>query len=79
MPKRAQEAFSGTGNFTKKFSGDRDDLYLINDGAADLTFTAGVFTFTVKPGEYFNEEVNYFNSINITTTSSFRGYVREGY
>lgn len=77
MTKRAQEFFSGTGNFSKKFSGDREELVVINDGSADLTFTAGGVTFTLKPGEVFDEEVNPFSSINITATGAFRGYVRE--
>ena len=78
MPKRAQEFFSGTGNFKKNFSGERESLVIINKNA-DLTFTAGYTTFTLEPGEVFDEEVTPFNSIEITTTGSFRGYVREAY
>jgi len=80
MPKdtrRAQEFFSGTGAFTKTFRGDREELVLINDGSADLTFTAGATTFTLKPGEVFDEEINPFSAIDVTATGSFRGYVRE--
>jgi hypothetical protein len=77
MARRAQEFFSGTGNFTKSFSGNREELVVINDGSADLTFTAGGMNFTLKPGEVFDEEVNPFSLISITATGSFRGYVRE--
>jgi hypothetical protein len=77
MARRAQEFFSGTGNFSKRFSGDREELVVINDGSADLTFTAGGTNFTLKAGEVFDEEINPFSAIDITATGSFRGYVRE--
>lgn len=77
MARRAQEFFSGTGNYTKSFKGDREELVVVNDGSADLTFTAGGITFTLKPGEVFDEEINPFSSIEITATGAFRGYVRE--
>lgn len=77
MARRAQEFFSGTGNYSKKFASDREELVVVNDGSADLTFTAGGITFTLKPGEVFDEEINPFSSIEITATGAFRGYVRE--
>jgi hypothetical protein len=77
MPKRAQEFFNGTGNLTKRFAGDREELVVINDGTADLTFIAGGITFTLRPGEVFDEEINPFSAIEITATGAFRGYVRE--
>lgn len=77
--RRAQEFFSQADIFPKKFSGQREELVIINDGSADLTFTAGGITFTLKPGEVFDEEVNPFDSISVTATGAFRGYVREGY
>ena len=79
MPKRAQEEIIGTGNLTKKFSGQREELFLVNDGPDDLTFKAGYFTFVLKTGDVFDEEVNPFESIEITTTSSYRGFVRDSY
>jgi hypothetical protein len=77
MARRAQEFFSGTGNFSKRFSGDREELVVINDGSADLSFVAGGTNFTLKAGEVFDEEINPFSAIDITATGSFRGYVRE--
>lgn len=77
MPRPAKEPFNGTGNTTIKFNGAYDELFIINDGSTDLVFTAGFFTFTMKPGETFNEEINTFNSVKITGTGAFRGYVRE--
>jgi hypothetical protein len=79
MPKRAQEQIIGTGNLTMKFGGDREELVLVNDGPDDLTFTIGYFTFVLKAGDTFDEVVNPFNSIQITTTSSYRGFVRDSY
>lgn len=75
--RRAQEFFSGTGNYTKKFGGDREELVLMNDGGSDLVFVAGATQFTLKPGEVFDEEVNPFSSVEITATGSWRGFVRE--
>lgn len=77
MPRRAQEFFNGTGNFSKTFRGDREELVIINDGSTDLTFTAGATTFTLKPGEVFDEEINPFIAIDVTATGAFRGFVRE--
>lgn len=77
--KRAQEFFSGTGNMTKRFASDREELVVINDGAADLTFRAGAIQFTLKPSEVFDEEINPFSEIEVTATGAYRGYVREAY
>jgi len=54
-------------------------LVVINDGDADLTFTAGYTNFTLKSGEVFDEEVTPFTSISITATGAFRGFVRDTY
>ncbi|AXN39843.1 hypothetical protein [Peribacillus butanolivorans] len=76
--KRARDFFYGTGNMTKKFTGEREELVVINDGSADLTFTAGKYTtWIVKPGEVFDERITEFESITITSTGSYRGYVRK--
>jgi hypothetical protein len=78
MSRRAQEFFRGdVGDFTKKFSGDREELVIINDGTGELTFTAGATNFTMKAGEVFDEEINPFSSIQVTAAGPFRGFVRE--
>lgn len=81
MTKRAMDFFSGTGNLAKKFEDEREELVLINDGTADLSFTAGPYmTWTLKPGEVFDERLAEFSSLTITSTGAYRGYVRdEGY
>jgi hypothetical protein len=79
MARRAQEPFMGTGNFTKRFKGEREELVIINDGGADLTFVAGAVEYTLKAGEVFDEEVNPFDTLVITAAGAWRGYVREAY
>ncbi|AXN39862.1 hypothetical protein [Peribacillus butanolivorans] len=75
--KRARDFFNATGNFSVKFGSEREELVVINDGASDLTFTAGYTTFTLKPGEVFDERITEFTSLTITAMGSFRGYVRD--
>jgi hypothetical protein len=79
MARVAQEFFSQADTFPYVFRGRREELVVINDGTADLTFTAGAITFVLKPGETFDEEINPFYSINVVATGSFRGFVRESY
>lgn len=79
MAKRARNGFTGSANQTINLNGTYEELLLINDGAANLTFTAGIFTFTLGPGEVFDEEVDPFNSLKITATGAYRGYVRDVY
>lgn len=77
MPLRAQEFFSGSGDFSRNFGSSREELVIINDGNEDLSFIAGATSFTLKPGEVFDEAINPFDSLTITANGSFRGYVRE--
>jgi hypothetical protein len=66
------------GVYIKLFKGDREELVVINDGTADLTFTAGAIkNFILKPGETFDEEMHPFSRLEITATGAFRGYTRE--
>ncbi|AXN39844.1 hypothetical protein [Peribacillus butanolivorans] len=76
MMKRARDFFSGTGNMTKKLVEECEELVIVNDGTEDLTFTAGYTTWTLKPGEVFDERITGFESIAITATGAYRGYVR---
>jgi hypothetical protein len=73
----AQDSFNQTNTFPITFSDTRDEIVIINDGTADLLFTAGGMTFTLKPGEVFDEKVMPFQTLNVVATGSFRGYVRE--
>ena len=79
MKKRAREPFAGSANQTINFISTVEELLLINDGEASLSFTAGYFTFTLKPGEVFDEEIDPFKTLKITATGAYRGYVRDVY
>ncbi|MEH7401583.1 hypothetical protein V7148_11390 [Gottfriedia acidiceleris] len=80
---RAQEAFNeknmflSGGKYVKKFNSEREGLLIVNDSTSDLTFKAGATSFTVKPGETFNEIINPFVELQITCSGSFRGYIKE--
>lgn len=66
------------GVYIQIFKGDREELLVMNDGSADLLFTAGgIQNFRLKPGEVFDEEMHPFSRIEITATGPFRGYCRE--
>jgi hypothetical protein len=66
------------GVYIKLFQGDREGLVVINDGTADLTFSAGgIQNFKLKPGETFDEEMHPFSRLEITATGAFRGSTRE--
>jgi hypothetical protein len=66
------------GVYIKLFKGDREELVVINDGTADLTFSAGAIkNFKLKPGETFDEQMHPFSRLEVTATGPFRGYCRE--
>ncbi|MBA9027528.1 hypothetical protein [Peribacillus huizhouensis] len=76
--KRACDFFNGTGNLSKKFVSEREELVIVNDGTSDLTFNAGPYTtWTLKPGEVFDERIAEFTYLNITGSGAYRGYVRD--
>jgi hypothetical protein len=74
----SRESFSGSANMTKKFSTQMDSLFIVNDGSSDLTFSTPGFTWTLKPGEVFDEFVDPFDTLTITAIGPFRGFVRDG-
>ena len=77
MVTRAKDGFTGTANKTIQLSGTAEELLLVNDGTSPLTFTTGVFTFTLGPGEVFDEGLDPFRELKITATGAYRGYVRD--
>jgi hypothetical protein len=72
----AKEPFSGSANMTKTFTTTMRGFVISNDGAADLTFTIGAYTFKVKAGEVFEETFAPFTSVSIVATSAYRAYGR---
>ena len=72
----AAEPFSGSSNTTKTFSKTMNGFVIVNDGLSDLTFTIGTDTYTVKPGECFDDRFEPFTEVTITTTVAFRAFGR---
>ena len=71
----AMEAWSGSSNYTKTFADNRYGFSIMNDGAADLTFTINSQTRTVKPGEAYNALFDPFTSVTINATGAYRAEV----
>jgi hypothetical protein len=71
----AQEAWEGNATITKTFTENRYGFSIMNDGAADLTFTINSQTRTVKPGEAYSALFDPFTTVTITTTSAYRAEV----
>ncbi|NOU98474.1 fibronectin type III domain-containing protein [Paenibacillus planticolens] len=72
--KLAKEPFSGSANLAKEFASKMSGFVISNDGNADITFTIGGDTYTVKAGEVFEEEFAPFTTVTITSTVAFRAY-----
>jgi len=70
----AQQPFSGTGSTNHTFSKEMQGFCIVNDGSADLTFTIGSDTYTVKSKETFNEYFKPFTVVDIVATGAFRSY-----
>lgn len=70
----AKEPFSGSANVTHTFTQPMNGFVISNDGTADLTFTIGTDTYTVKQGEVFKERFTSFTQVIITTTMAYRAY-----
>ena len=71
-----KDYFSGNSTTTRSGFGTGKGFSITNDGNADLTFTIGSITITVKPGEVFDGEFADFTSVTVTTTVAFRAIVR---
>jgi chitodextrinase len=72
--KLAKEPFNGSANLTKEFASEMNGFVISNDGNADLTFTIGGDTYTVKAGEVFEEEFASFTTVSITSSVAYRAY-----
>jgi hypothetical protein len=71
----AMEAWNGSADITKTFTGNRYGFSVINDGSADLTFTLNSQTRTVKPGEQYYALFDAFTTVTIAATSAYRAEV----
>lgn len=72
----ARKPFSGTSNQTKGFGQVMNEIVIVNDGNANLTFTVNSETWTLGPGAVFDEELDPFSSVTIAATGSYYGYAR---
>lgn len=72
-----KDAFSGSVSVSKTYPIDMFGFGIVNDGVADLTFSIGTFTITVKPGETFDDLFEPFTTVVVTATDAFRAVVRE--
>jgi hypothetical protein len=80
--KIARAPFSGTGNKTIKLNEVFNMIFIINDGPGNLTFTVSTlfldwFTFTLSPGEVFEQTLRPFHILTITATGKYRGWFRK--
>lgn len=75
----AREPFSQSGPNPIKFNGRYESLRIINTGADELTFSISpYFSYTLTPGEVFDEQVDPFDTLKITGDGTYRGFVRKG-
>ena len=51
-------------------------INITNDGSSDLTFTIGIHTSTVKPGEIFDSKFVPFLSVVINTNIAYRLWLK---
>lgn len=73
---KAKDGFSGSTSKTIPFSAVMNSLVITNDGASNLTFTVLGNVYTLSPDVTFDEELEPFQSITVTATDSYFGYVR---
>jgi len=72
---RASKPFSGNVTVTHVFPNLMNGFCISNDDAtADLTFTIGTDTFTVKAKETFHDYFEPFTTVVITTAIAYRAY-----
>jgi hypothetical protein len=72
-----KDAWSGSTDITKNYASPMFGFGIVNDGTGDLTVTIGSISFTVKPGETFDDLFEGFTQIQITGNSAYRAVVRE--
>lgn len=70
----AREPFSGSANVTHTFTQPMTGFVISNDGANDLTFTIGSYTFIVRSGEVYEDNFDPFTQVLVSATSAFRAY-----
>lgn len=75
--RRAREPFNGSVTMSKDFTSEMHGLVIANDApvnGANLSFTVNGFTFIVAPGEVWDDYLDPFTHVSVTTTVPFRAY-----
>jgi hypothetical protein len=74
----AREPFKHGGPNPIVFNSRHESLRIINTGTTELTFSISpYFTYTLLPGEIFDEQVDPFKSLSIIGDGEYRGFVRK--
>ena len=79
LKRNAKEPFSGSVSMIKTFSSEMSGFVISNDApvnGANLSFTVNGYTFIVGPGEVWEDYLDPFTAVTITSTAPFRGYGR---
>jgi len=71
-----KDYFTGNTTIHRFYDTPMNRLSIVNDGEADISFTIGTMTITVKPSEYFDSDFDPFTEITVTAISSFRAIVK---
>lgn len=74
---KARDAFSGNNSQKVRTTDVMHSLVITNDGSSNLTFKILGNTYTLRPGYTFDEELEPFNTIEITATDAYFGYTRK--
>jgi hypothetical protein len=77
LGKTIKQVWSGSTSVTKTFTSKMYGFAIVNDGTGDLIITINSITFTVKPGETFEDLFEGFSSVQISGNSAYRAVVRE--
>lgn len=73
----AMEAWEGTADETRTFSGNRFGFSIVNDGANELQFTINGNTRRLLSGEAYSALFEPFTSVAVQATSPYRAEVRK--
>lgn len=71
-----KDAFNGSTNTTKTYVTAMRGFSIVNDGAADITFTISGKTITVKPNETWDGKFDPFTSVTVVAVGAFRAVVK---
>lgn len=74
----ARHPFIGTEDKTIALPNVASYLVIYNDGSSEINVKAGQFMTVIKAGDAFDERLDPFDSITITGTGDYHGYVRVG-